>query len=267
MYPPLPKSYKGMFPFKIGTTSFIYPNSYVQNVKMLAPYLDEIELILFESSPDKRPSNDEIKTLLSLANEFDITYNIHLPLDISLGAPDPSKRHFAIETIKRIVDLTAPLSPSTYTLHLAYDETDMETERMYRWRNRTYGSARQLISSGINGKTISIETLNYPIEWVEDILIDFNLSVCVDLGHLILYGFDMKAVFNRYHKTISIIHLHGADNHIDHQPLDFLAKTNLKTILEMLKRYNDVVSIEVFSYDHLNASLKYLESVWTKLEF
>jgi len=267
MYPPLPKSYKGMFPFKIGTTSFIYPNSYVQNVKMLAPYLDEIELILFESSPDKRPSNDEIKTLLSLANEFDITYNIHLPLDISLGAPDPSKRHFAIETIKRIVDLTAPLSPSTYTLHLAYDETDMETERMNRWRNRTYGSARQLISSGINGKTISIETLNYPIEWVEDILIDFNLSVCVDLGHLILYGFDMKAVFNRYHKTISIIHLHGADNHIDHQPLDFLAKTNLKTILEMLKRYNDVVSIEVFSYDHLNASLKYLESVWTKLEF
>ena len=59
MYPPLPKSYKGMFPFKIGTTSFIYPDNYVQNVNMLAPYLDEIELIFFESIPNSLPTNHE----------------------------------------------------------------------------------------------------------------------------------------------------------------------------------------------------------------
>ena len=57
MYPALPKSYKGIFPFKIGTTSFIYPDGYVQNVKMLAPYLDEIELILFESAPGSLPTD------------------------------------------------------------------------------------------------------------------------------------------------------------------------------------------------------------------
>jgi len=266
MYPPLEKSYKGMFPFKIGTTSFIYPDSYVQNVKMLAPYLDEIELILFESTLDSRPSNDEIKTLLSLANEYDLSYNIHLPLDISLGAPDISIRPFAIETIKQIIDLTAPLSPSTFTLHLAYDETDTAAESMKRWLSRTYTSIHKLISSGINGKKISIETLNYPIKWVEDILIDFNLSVCMDLGHLILYGMDMKDVFDRYKNRTSIIHLHGANERRDHQPLDLLSKSNLKTILEMLKRFKDVVSIEVFSYDHLNASLKYLEGVWKKYE-
>lgn len=264
MYPALPKSYKGMFPFKIGTTSFIYPDSYVQNVKMLAPYLDEIELILFESTPNSLPSNDEIKALFSLANEFDINYNIHLPIDISLGASDHSIRHFAIETTKQLIDLTSPLSPSTFTLHLAYDETDMETEPIKRWQNRTYSSIHKLISSGINGKKISIETLNYPIEWVEEILIDFNLSVCVDLGHLILYGFDMDAVFNRYHKTISIIHLHGANERRDHEALDFLSKSNLKTILRMLKRFKGIVSIEVFSYNHLNTSLKYLESIWKK---
>jgi sugar phosphate isomerase/epimerase len=266
MYLALPKSYKGMFPFKIGTTSFIYPDSYVQNVQMLAPYLDEIELILFESAPDSRPSNDEINTLLSLGNEYDITYNIHLPLDIFLGAPDPSIRHFAVETIKQIIDLTAPLSPSTFTLHLAYDETDMESEPMKRWRNRTYTSIHKLISSGINGKKISIETLNYPIEWVEEILIDFNLSVCLDLGHLILHGFDMDAVFKKYQQKTSIIHLHGANHRRDHRALDLLAKPNLETILDMLKRFKGVVSIEVFAYDHLNASLTYLESVWMKHE-
>jgi adenosylcobalamin phosphodiesterase len=45
-----------------------------------------------------------------------------------------------------------------------------------------------LCTSGIKSRIISIETLNYPLKWVEDILIDFNLSVCMDLGHLILYG-------------------------------------------------------------------------------
>ena len=49
-----------------------------------------------------------------------------------------------------------------------------------------------LCTSGFNSRIISIETLNYPIEWVEEILIDFNLAVCMDLGHLILYGSDMK---------------------------------------------------------------------------
>ena len=266
MYPPLPKSYKGMFPFKIGTTSFIYPDSYVQNVKMLAPYLDEIELIFFESTPNSLPSNHEIKELFSLSNEYDLSYNIHLPLDISLGAPDASIRHFAIETIKQVMDLTASLSPTTYTLHLSYGEIDFENERIKRWKERTYHSMNTLCTFGFNSRTISIETLNYPLEWVEEILIDLNLSVCMDLGHLILYGLDMKDVFNRYKNITSIIHLHGANKSRDHQPLDFLYRSNLKTILDMLNRFKGIVSVEVFSYDHLNASMKYLESIWKKRE-
>lgn len=262
MYPALPKSYKGIFPFKIGTTSFIYPDSYVQNVKMLAPYLDEIELIFFESAPDSLPSRDEIKALLFLSNEYDISYNIHFPLDIFLGAKDGSIRHFAVETIKQIVGLTAPLAPSTFTLHLVYDETTMETEPLKNWQDRTYHCMNQLISSGINAKKISIETLNYPLEWIENILMDFNLSVCLDLGHLILYGLDLNDVFERYKNKTSIIHLHGADENRDHEALDLLSKSDLRTIYKILKQFTGIVSIEVFSYDHLNTSLKYLENVW-----
>ena len=264
MYPPLPKSYKGMLPFKIGTTSFIYPDNYVQNVNMLAPYLDEIELIFFESTPDSLPTNHEIKELFSLANEYDLSYNIHLPLDISLGAPEPSTRHFSLEIINQVMDLTAPLSPTTYTLHLPYEDIDVENERIKRWKEHTYHSMETLCTSGFNSRVISIETLNYPIEWVENILIDFDLSVCMDLGHLILYGLDMKYVFDRYKNRTSIIHLHGANKRCDHQSLDILSKSNLKTILEMLKQFKGIVSIEVFSYEHLKASLKYLENVWNK---
>ena len=262
MYPTLPKSYKASFPFKIGTTSFIYPKNYVQNVAMLAPYLDEIELILFESAPASLPSKDEINVLLSLANEYGLSYNIHHPLDIFPGTQDTSLRQFAVETICRIIDLTAPLSPYTHTVHLPYEGIDYENESIKRWKAYIVQSLEKLQAAGIDSKLISIETLNYPIEWVEDILIDFNLSICMDMGHLIIYGFNMKDVFDKYHDNISIIHLHGACDGRDHCALDILTKSDFETILEILNRFNGVVSIEVFSYDHLVASLNLLEKVW-----
>jgi len=259
MPPTLPKSYKGAFSFKIGTTSFIYPDGYVQNVKMLAPYLDEIELILFESTPGSLPSIHAVKQLFSLANEFDLTYNVHLPIDISLGAPERSIRNFALETVKQVMDLTATLSPSTYTLHLPYDEAGVDNEQIKRWQDRLNTSINKLVSAGINGEMISIETLSYPLDWVDEILTDFNLSVCIDVGHLILYGFDPEAVFNKYKKRTPILHLHGVDNHQDHLPLDRLAKEDAETVIKMLKQFEGVVSLEVFSFDHLKASLNFLE--------
>lgn len=262
MYPTLQKSYKTSFPFKIGTTSFIYPTNYVQNVSMLGPYLDEIELIFFESTPASLPSKDEIGVLVSLSNEYNLSYNIHHPLDISPGARDSTRRQFSIQTIQQIIDLTAPLSPSTHTVHLPYEGSDDEKESRRRWCERICYSMEKLRDAGISGQMMSIETLDYPIEWIQDVLIDFDLSICMDLGHLIIHGFDMKDVFDRYRNVISIIHLHGANNGQDHQALDLFSKSNLKTILEILNRFNGVVSIEVFSYDHLLASLNLLEKVW-----
>lgn len=55
MYPTLEKSHKGTFPFRLGTTSFIYPDNYETNVRLLAPYLDEIELLFLEGDPESLP--------------------------------------------------------------------------------------------------------------------------------------------------------------------------------------------------------------------
>jgi hypothetical protein len=47
---------------------------------------------------------------------------VHLPLDISLGDSDTPKRLHAVETVRHIIRLTAPLNPSTYTVHFTYEE-------------------------------------------------------------------------------------------------------------------------------------------------
>jgi len=268
MYPSLSKSYKSAYPFRLGTTSFIYPDHYIPNVKMLGPYLDEIELLLFESAHDSLPSKRETKELSMLAEEFDITYDIHLPLDIYLGDKDPSIRRRAVETIKDVVDLTLPLAPSIFTLHLSYDEAYNENSSdkdiVNKWRERIYESMELLLSTGIKSRSIAIENLMYPFEWAEEIISSLNLSACIDTGHLIRMNADIKEPFDKYHDRTSIMHFHGVKDNVDHLSLDKLTDNETSDIIQILKTYTGTAIIEVFSYDNLQASLKCLEKCWNK---
>lgn len=266
MYPFLKKSYKGLYPFKIGTTSYIYPDHIIPNVKMLAPYLDEIELLLFESTPAGLPSKKDIKDLLFLAKEFNLSYNIHLPTDISLSSLNLSNRRHGIEVIKKVMDLVSPLLPSTCTLHLSYDEASRDENTVQRWRDFTYESMSQLIDTGINGNLLSIETLAYPFEWVEQIIYDLNLLVCIDLGHLIINGFNCNKIFDKYFEITPILHLHGVEKKRDHISLDRMSDIDMNSIITILKKFTGVVSLEVFSLDHLTASLNFLEIQWKEIK-
>lgn len=46
---PTLQSMKGIFPFRLGTTSYILPDGLVTNVEFLGPLVDDVELVLFES--------------------------------------------------------------------------------------------------------------------------------------------------------------------------------------------------------------------------
>ena len=260
----VPKSYKGAYPFKLGTTSFIYQDGYVPNIKMLGPYLDEIELLVFESKPSCLPKQYEIDELSTLSKEYDLSFNIHLPIDISFGHKDTFVRQHAVETILRVIDLASPLSPSTCTLHLSYDEASREKEIVKRWQEFTYETIKQLINFGVKAEDISIETLDYPFKWVEEIVRDYKFNICMDIGHLIVCGADIKTFYVSYCDNISIIHLHGVENGRDHLSLERLPEERAGEIIEILKKFTKVVSIEVFSYDDLTTSLKYLEKCWNE---
>ncbi len=266
-YTPPPKSYKRAYPFKLGTTSFIYPDSYISNVRMLGPCLDEIELLFLESAEAGLPSEREIEALCLLAEKSDMTCNVHLPMDVPLTDSDLSARRDAAKAIRNVIDLTAPISPSTYTLHLHYDEASREEAVIKKWQQIAYESTDRLLSDSlIKPELFSIETLDYPFEWVEKIIRDFHVSVCMDMGHLILYGFDAEALFDQYAEIISIIHLHGVRDGRDHIPLDRLSDGNVRLVMDILRRFTGVVSLEVFSYQYLIPSLIFLEKCWQACE-
>ena len=262
-YPPLPRSYKGAYPFRLGTTSFIYPDHYIPNVRMLGPYVDEIELLMFESAwPDSLPSEQDIEALRRLGQEANLTYNVHLPTDVSLTDAAPAAQRHAAETLRAFIQRTAPLSPSSCVLHLPFDDDSREPTAVEKWQKTAHKGMELLLSGGTDPRSIAVETLDYPFEWAEPLIRAFDLSVCMDIGHQILYGFDAQRVFGKFSGRISIMHLHGVRDGHDHIALDRLPEAHMKGVINLLRQFTGVVSLEVFSYKHLVPSLECLEKQW-----
>lgn len=258
---PLSKSYKDAFSFRVGTTSYIYPDHILPNVQILAPYLDEIELVLFQSQDASNlPTAQEIEHLACISREQGLTYNIHLPIDIFLGDPDAVTRDRGVAMVQKIIKLTSPLKPSTYTLHLSLKNHDGRNDtNLGRWTRRLCTSMDEILKSGVISTKISVETLDYPFELVEDIIEAFDLSVCLDFGHLLLYGHSIADYAKRYLGKTTVVHLHGVKDGRDHLSLDVLDENQVKAIWEVLKNFGGTVSIEVFSFDDLKNSLRLLE--------
>ncbi|NOQ19417.1 MAG: TIM barrel protein [Desulfobacterales bacterium] len=260
MYPALARSYKGIFAFKLGTTSFIYPDHYIPNVKMLGPYLDEIELLLFESLPgDALPSKAIIAELSHLAREYGLTYNIHLPTDVSISDEKPEKQQHAVNTVLSVIDKVSPLAPTAYALHIPYNKKSFDNDTVKSWQSRVFKNLGKILAGGIPAESIAVETLDYRFDLLNDILAELNLRVCLDIGHLIAHGYDLNALFKKYFDITSIIHLHGVKNGHDHLALDKLPDKFIEPVLALLKRFTGSVSLEVFSFDDLKPSLEFLE--------
>ena len=264
MHPLLPRSYKNLCPFKISAPSFIHPDDYVPNVRLLGPFLDEIELLCFESRETSLPSRQTIQELESLAGEFDFTYNIHLPTDLDPGSVKRKVRDHFIERLLRIMDITLPLAASTYILHLPFNDAKSPPSEKgcdIGWQDRIAECFSRLRDAGIQGSLFSVETLDYPLERIEPVLQDYGLGVCLDVGHLILNGISVEKTYSRFSDCIKMIHLHGVQNGKDHQPLDVFDQNYLSGIFFMLRTFTGSVSLEVFSFGHLLASLAVLEHV------
>lgn len=263
------RSYKGYYPFCLATTSFIYPDTWLANVKRLGPYVDEIELLFLESGRENYPSKNDIKELAHLAAEMNLTYNIHLPTDIYLGHEEASLRQKAVDVVRHMVELTDSLPVSVHVIHAVRpentsDNVTLSTTDTDRWRERIKNSFESIISAGISAAYLAVETLDYPLDWIDSVIYDFGLSVCLDLGHLWLAGRNPVSYYHKYQQQTRILHLHGMENGKDHLALDRLNSDLKRDVRRILSDFKGVVSLEVFSLDHLIPSLLTLETMCGK---
>jgi anaerobic magnesium-protoporphyrin IX monomethyl ester cyclase len=247
---------KGTFPFRLATTSYIIPDAILPNVKFLGKYLDEIELVLFESGrEDNLPTAAEVREMARVASDLDVTYNVHLPSDLFLADPDRALRQRFCESALKFYDRTLELDPTCYVLHLDSRKADKEVEAdVSAWSDRVFESLRILQREGMDLRKVAIENLEFPLQRIHPFVETFNLSLCLDIGHLLRYGHDVAEQTTLFFDSIAMAHLHGVDNGKDHKGLGHVPDAQWKTICKFLEEYRGGLSIEVFSFGDLAQS-------------
>lgn len=246
------KTYKKAYPFRLATTSFIYPGGYSDNVRRLAPWVDEIELLLLES--DHLPDATDVCQLQMFADDQDLSYNVHLPMDIRLGAVDANQRQRSISVVAQTLERVAPLAATTYTLHLAVDDTVHAD--VNAWQSRCIESLEDLLQrTMIPPRRLSVETLDFNPWWLVDIIEPLDLAICVDVGHLLRFGYDLASVIALFQQRTTAYHLHGVADGKDHLSLARLDTDAADILIPVLEHFGGTVSLEVFNLRHLTESL------------
>jgi sugar phosphate isomerase/epimerase len=261
---PLRTSLKGKFPFRLGTSSYIIPADIVPNVRHLAGVVDDIELILFESADfSNLPSPRVLGELAELAAANGLSYTVHLPLDIELGALDPAHREKSARVARRVIDLTRCLNPFAWVVHHTLPPGLDPVAQRNEWLQALDQSTRDMLASGVDPARFCVETLSFPYDWVWPVVEEHGLSVCLDIGHILLCRYDLSAYIRTYWSRTRVVHLHGIYDGQDHRDLGGLDIHIPRLLVSSCARDRQerVVTLEVFSEQDLARSLDVLEGV------
>ena len=301
-------------PYRIGTTSYIVPADILPNVEFLAERVDDIELVLFESKEASNlPSRDDIKALQNWQQKADLSFTVHLPIDAPLGDEDEAVRQDAVARCLRVLELTKPLKPFAWLLHLdgrqrgeqpARDvdgwlaalersvrsivgQTSSSADSFSNLRTRTSSppadsvadlrtgtrlreatpgklSAPHLGPSGFEARDLCVETLDYPFELIEPLVRRYGLSVCLDVGHLLMWKRSVDKHFDRFGDLCRVVHLHGIRDGKDHRDIGAIERSVLQGLLARLGAPNAphrVLTLEVFGREDFEASMKCLKEI------
>lgn len=260
-------TYKKRFPFKIGSTSYVLPDNIVPNVQYMSDFVDDIELLFFESF-DKSPliSNSEITELRSIAADKNLTFSVHCPIDIHAGSADTNSRKKFVNQIEMLYEATKMLNVSGYIVHLDGISDSSSEEEIKLWYNNVDFVCQRIGEiKSIDRSKICIENLGYDPRLNLDIVNKHNFSFCMDMGHFWLNNHDWKSIFPIAVNKTKVIHLHGVHSGKDHRSLKTKNYKQLEDLLtSFLTNYTNVVTIELFNKDAVFESLEYVKDIWER---
>ena len=181
-------------PFRLGTTSYIIPDDILPNVRFLADLVDDVELVLFEvdDGPNNLPDYKIINELKQIAQQYHLSYTVHLPLDLRLAGED-GEQHISLIKAHKVIDCTRELNPHAYVAHL--DGRDVihqyDPISLVKWNQQAMIALQQVSKWVQNSRILAVENLeHYPIELWDEVIKQALIHRCVDIGHLWVDGHD-----------------------------------------------------------------------------
>jgi sugar phosphate isomerase/epimerase len=257
--------------FRLGATSYIIPADILPNVRFLTGKVQDVELVLFEvdDGSNNLPDPQTIQTLFKLSQKQDLSYTVHLPLDLRLGS-DGNEQHVSLIKAKRVIDCTRPLKPWAYVLHLDGREVRNSSNpaALRLWLDHACRALEKTAEWAGDPALLAVENLeSYPIDFWEPVFDRLPVSRCVDIGHLWLGGHDPVPYLERALPRTRVIHIHGIGER-DHQSLSLAAPAELERVLNYLivQRYKGVITMEVFGEADFNSSFEAVQSILNRPE-
>ncbi len=271
-----------------GTTSYVLPADLLPNVRLLAPFVDDIELILFEGEESNLPTGADVREMGRLAGDGGCGFTVHLPLDVGIGELDADVRRRAQETCLRVIALTLPLEPHAFVVHpelpLVYHPAlgddpepldELPADVHTAWQE-ALGESLGLFASETGPFPLALENLQFDYGWVRPLLEEHDLGVTMDVGHLLMSGGAVAAHVAEFGERLTVVHLHGIIDGRDHQEIGAFSPAELGDILAAVARtgtrrpaWSDdgtkggapvVVSLEVFGWRPTVPSLRTLSA-------
>jgi sugar phosphate isomerase/epimerase len=245
--------------FRIGTTSYILPDDILPNVEYLAPLVDDVQLVLFETDEhgSNLPDLALRQRLTSLARTHDLTYTVHLPLDLRLGDGGAAS-DLSLVKARRVIDATRDLQPYAYTAHLdgVLLMQHPSPKELAAWQANALQALEVVLGWLDRPDLLCIENIERwdPVALVP-VVEAAPVGLTVDVGHLWLQGADPVAYLRRWGDRVRVVHLHGIAAR-DHASLCHSAPESLDAVVGHLRqRFEGVLTLEVFSREDLESSL------------
>jgi sugar phosphate isomerase/epimerase len=224
--------------------------------------MDDVELVLFESDEySNMPSEADVDAMVALKQRAGLTYTIHLPLDTRLGGADEPERAASVGKCRRVIERMGPVEPFAWILHLHGDHRgDPPSADMPRWLAQNRRSLAELLDTGPARRTVCVEALDYDLGHVAALIEEFDLAVCVDIGHLLVNGRDVLSNLDRWWQRTRVLHVHGVTHSgRDHADCGYLPADLLEEVADRLcasPLLTRVMTMEVFGMEDFTRSVE-----------
>ena len=166
--------------------------------------------------------SESIQRLADLKSEG-LQYTLHLPLwSVEPSTPLVPVRKGSVEAVVQTILATVPIAPEVCVLHatgaLASEFFNMKISELARslilrqFQNGARESIKSIIDqTGLPSRKLAIESIEFPLDLTLELAEEFDLSLCLDTGH-VLAGFpgwfDFFEVVEKFMPRLAEVHLH-----------------------------------------------------------
>ncbi|MDO5563237.1 MAG: cobamide remodeling phosphodiesterase CbiR [Synergistaceae bacterium] len=239
---------------RMSGTSWVVPRTLAENLRYLSREVNDMEIVLFDTPQGSNiPTKDEVLELRGLCGELGMTCNVHFPFGVC-GPEDEAEIMRYDDSCMRMIELFEPLEPSAWVLHIDGNvrRTGTPSDNIDKWRENARKSLARIGSSVPDKKKICAETLDYDFDYVFDIVKEAGLSVCLDIGHLIIGGYPVRERIEKYLPDAGVVHIHGVrPDGTDHVDMSYFDPALFRRIVSLCADGRErIMSIEVFEEDY-----------------